>query len=470
MRFNSLEYIILLTTTVILFFNLPRNARLVLLIAASIVFYAFWNIPLVGLIVISAVVDYSAGRWIVRCRQAWQRKAFVVLSVLVNLGLLGYFKYSNFFMENIHSLLGLESERTYLDILLPPGISFYTFQTMSYTIDVYRGKITPTQSFLRFFLYVSFFPQLVAGPIERAAHLLTQFGHAATSRMSTSNLVVGCRMMIWGMFKKVVIADWCAQLVDRVYGNPGGYDGWSALIATYAFTLQIYCDFSAYSEIARGSARLFGIDLMQNFDQPYLTTDIAAFWRRWHISLSTWIRDYLYIPLGGSRCGKMRVLRNLIITMFLSGLWHGAAWNFVIWGLYHGVLLLLGALLARNAVWGELKAKTGVAGKLFNWFVTLHLVVFSWILFRVETIQDVPVILGSISQVWLSMTPPTSAQGLFLLFVGLFMLGSYLSRRYRLFERIDGDAALSLVFYGSLLVLLLLFGKPDGPQFIYFQF
>lgn len=470
MKFNSLEYILLLVTTLVLFFRLPYRGRLLLLIASSILFYAFWNIPLVSLIFISAIVDFTAGQMIARSQHKGRRVGFLLLSLLTNLGLLGYFKYANFFVENIQMALGGTSEGRYLEILLPPGISFYTFQTMSYTIDVYRGKIQPTRSFLRFFLYVCFFPQLVAGPIERAAHLLKQFDHAARRRLSLENFVIGARMIIWGMFKKVVFADYCGLIADRVYANPGGFDGWSAIVATYAFTLQIYCDFSAYSEIARGSARLFGIDLMQNFDQPYLTTDISTFWRRWHISLSTWIRDYLYFPLGGSRCGKSRALMNLVITMALSGLWHGAAWNFVIWGLFHGVLLLLTALLTRQVFFQVFRGRAGRAWRLLAWFVNFHLVVFGWILFRVNAMADTWTILGRIAASVGSLQLPTRGQATFVLFTGLFVLGSYLKRRYQVLQRIDQNATVSVLFYGLLIIGMLLFSLPDGPQFIYFQF
>jgi len=470
MQFNSLEYLVLLLTTFVLFFNLPHRGRLLLLIGASLLFYAFWSVPLVSLIVISAVVDFTSGLMMRRCDHRWQRRCLVLLSAMVNLGLLGYFKYSNFFVENLHTLLGGAVERRFLDIVLPPGISFYTFQTMSYTLDVYRGKIQPTRSFLRFFLYVCFFPQLVAGPIERAGHLLTQFDYAASARASAINFVAGSRMIIWGMFKKVIFADYCARLVEQVYANPAAFDGWSALVATYAFTIQIYCDFSAYSEMARGSARLFGIDLIRNFDQPYLTTNISDFWRRWHISLSTWIRDYLFIPLGGSRHGKGRTLFNLFVVMFLSGLWHGAAWNFALWGLFHGVLLLATALLFRLPAFCALREKAGRLGALGGWFLNLHLVVFGWILFRVTSLGDFGIIVKQIGFSFLSLTAPGATQAGFFFLMGLFLLASYLARRYRFLDRIDRDVALSVVFYGLLVVIMLLFGRPDGPQFIYFQF
>ncbi len=362
MKFNSLDFLLLLMATLLPFFALPARWRVVLLITSSMIFYAFWSVPLISLIVISAIIDYSAGRGLERTNVVWKRRLLLLVSMSANLGILGYFKYSNFFLESIHAVLGDTREARYLDIILPPGISFYTFQTMSYTIDVYRRQVGAAKSFMRFFLYVSFFPQLVAGPIERAGHLMTQLEYSVTSRFSMNNFLTGCRMIIWGMFKKVVFADYCALLADRVYTNPSAYDGWSVLVGTLAFTIQIYCDFSAYSEIARGSARMFGVDLMRNFDQPYLASNVGMFWKRWHISLSTWIRDYLFIPLGGSRVSKPRLLFNLTITMFLSGLWHGAAWNFVLWGLYHGALLAISAILAGTAAWAAVRSRAGVVG------------------------------------------------------------------------------------------------------------
>ena len=313
MQFDSLAYIALLGGTLLAFFQLNATARTWLLIAASLLFYATWSIPFTGLIVLSAVIDYTAALAIHGSRTPRRRRAFLLLSLVSNLGLLGYFKYAGFFLDNLRSVLGDSAAADALAIVLPPGISFYTFQTMSYTIDVYRRQLVPTRSFSRMFLFVTFFPQLVAGPIERAGHLLTQFECAVRHRFRVENFVVGARMIVWGLAKKVLVADSCARLVDAAYADPAGYDGWSLMVATYAFTLQIYFDFSAYSEIARGSARLFGVDLMRNFDQPYLVTNVSDFWRRWHISLSTWIRDYVYRPLGGNRgrrCRKHKARRE----------------------------------------------------------------------------------------------------------------------------------------------------------------
>lgn len=473
MEFNSLEYLLLLLISCLLFFGAGYRARLLILIGASLIFYAAWSVPLVSLIFISAIVDYFAAREIAALDDNHQakRKGLLALSLIVNLGLLAYFKYANFFLANLNTAFDLGPGGELLDIVLPPGISFYTFQTMSYTIDVYRGKIRPTTSFLRFFLYVSFFPQLIAGPIERAGHLLVQFDHAATRRFRVENLVSGAQMIVWGMFKKVVIADQCGRLVDQVYADPGAFDGWSAVVATYAFTLQIYCDFSAYSEIARGSARIFGVDLMRNFDQPYLSGDIAQFWRRWHISLSNWFRDYVYIPLGGSKQGKPRTLANLTITMFLSGLWHGAAWTFVIWGLFHGLLLLLNVQIGQRI---RAKLPDNTATRFGAWCLCFHLLVFGWILFRAKSMDHFLTLLRSIGRelggLFVGGPGPSEAQLLALAGVFGFLAMSALERRHQLLRRIWSSSTASVVFAAVLIVLMLLLGLPDGPTFIYFQF
>ncbi|MBL9102289.1 MAG: MBOAT family protein [Myxococcales bacterium] len=468
MEFNSITYLLFLLGTLAAFFALPRGARMALLVAASLAFYGAWSVPLTGLIVVSAIVDYAAARAIDGAGTRLRRRLWLVLSLTVNLGLLGFFKYAGFMRENLAWLLGWPPAGEALEVVLPPGISFYTFQTMSYTIDVYRGALRPSRSFVKFLLYVSFFPQLVAGPIERAGHLLTQFDHAVRQRCSPENLAIGGRMIVWGIFKKVCLADTCARLVDPVYSAPGAFDGWTLLVATYAFTLQIYFDFSAYSEVARGSARLFGVDLMRNFDQPYLSRNISEFWRRWHISLSTWFRDYVYLPLGGSRGGKWLTLRNLVITMFLSGLWHGAAWNFVLWGLYNGLLLLLHALLRGTAGVRGLMRGLGGLGPTLSVLFTFHLVVLGWVLFRVEATGDVGVFLAGFAEAL--TTAPSPGQLGFVVGVGGFLLASAVERRTRLLQRIGADAGLAAAFFGLLLVLVALLSRSGGPAFIYFQF
>lgn len=467
MEFNSITYLLFLLVTLAAYFALSRSARMALLVAASLAFYGAWSVPLTALIVVSAIVDFAAAQAIDRASTQLRRKLWLIVSLTVNLGLLGFFKYSGFFRDNLAWALGWPPSDT-LAIVLPPGISFYTFQTMSYTIDVYRGTLRPTSSFLKFLLYVSFFPQLVAGPIERAGHLLTQFDHVIRQRCSPYNLAVGGRMIVFGLFKKVCLADTCARLVDPVYAAPGAFDAWTLVVATYAFALQIYFDFSAYSEVARGSARLFGVDLMRNFDQPYLSRNISDFWRRWHISLSTWFRDYVYLPLGGNRSGRLMTLRNLVITMFLSGLWHGAAWNFVLWGLFHGLLLLLHTLVRKTAGMRALMRALGPAGPLVAGLTTFQLVVLGWVLFRVESMADLATFAAAFVDA--ATTAPAYEQALFLAGVFAVLLISWVARRYQLLARIGADTGIGAAFYGLLLVLIALLSQAGGPAFIYFQF
>ncbi len=468
MQFDSLAYLLLLLVTLVGFYGCTARGRLLVVIGASLVFYGSWSVAFLGLIALSAVVDFACGLALGSDRLE-RRRLVMLVSIVVNLGILGYFKYANFFVGNMQALLGDLVPGSVIEVVLPPGISFYTFQTMSYTIDVYRRKIRPTRSFLRFFVYVSFFPQLVAGPIERAARLFPQLEQALVSRFCADNLVVGSRLIVFGLFKKVVLADHCARLVESVYANPAAYDGWAAWVATWAFTLQIYCDFSAYSEIARGSARLLGIELMRNFDQPYLVRNVRDFWRHWHISLSEWFRDYVFVPLGGNRRGRARTLATLTATMFLSGLWHGAAWNFVVWGLYHGGLLLAHALWSGTESARTTMDRLGLVGRVMAWLLTLHLVVAGWVLFRVDSLGDAGTVLGSMATAPLHGLP-NAAQGLFFGGVALFLGLSALSRRGRWRERIDASPAASVMLYGAALVATLLLGADEGPQFIYFQF
>ncbi len=471
MQFDSLAYLLLLLATGIGFFHLRPNARVWLLIAASLIFYAAWSIPFTGLIILSAVLDYCAALGIHRAKTQTGRRVFLALSLVGNLGLLGYFKYAGFFVDNLRALLGEGVIGDTLSIVLPPGISFYTFQTMSYTIDVYRRQLTPTRAFDRLFLFVTFFPQLVAGPIERAGHLMTQFEVAIRQRFRVENLVAGGRMIIFGLAKKVLVADACARLVEPIYANPSAFDGWTLLVATYAFTLQIYFDFSAYSEIARGSARIFGIDLMRNFDQPYLSTTPSEFWRRWHISLSTWIRDYVYLPLGGNRGSRPRALFNLVLTMFVSGLWHGAAWTFVLWGLYHGFVLLFDVLLRRTTLAARWHAYAPERWRAaLAWFVTFHVVVVGWILFRAETVRDAWTVMVGILSAPLGQAAVRPEQLAFFGAVALFLWLSHADRRRGLLRAIDDDLSLSVLFYGALAVAATLGAPSEAPGFIYFQF
>ena len=469
MAFDSIEYLLFLAAVIGAFALIPGRARVALLVAASLGFYAVWSVPLTSLILISGLTDFGIGLALGRSEAPKRRKLLLGLSLTVNLGILAYFKYRGFFLDNLVAL-GLLESGDWLALLLPPGISFYTFQTMSYSIDVYRRELEPTRDPLRFLLYVSFFPQLIAGPIERAGRLLPQLEALATRKIASEDLAAGVRLIVRGLVKKVVFADYCGLIADPVFADPSGAGGWAALIACLAFTLQIYFDFSAYSEIAKGSARLFGVELVWNFDQPYLARNVSEFWRRWHISLSNWFRDYVYKPLGGSQRSKARVLLNLAATMFLSGLWHGAAWNFVLWGLFHGALLLLHHQLRSRRALVAARERFPRVLELASWAWTLHVVILGWLLFRVEHLQDVGILLAAIGRALAGSE--ALAAGQLALILGFYaLLGSSLAlRRGRVLERIDAHAGLSIVFYASVAAGAMVLAREQAPAFIYFQF
>ena len=348
MTFVSLTFLLFFPLVVAVHWWLPRRwARNAWLVVTSYAFYGWWDYRFCSLLAFSTVVDFVVALAIQRSEDQRHRKLLVGVSLLVNLGLLGFFKYANFFVESLAAAalgLGFELSVPTLRVVLPVGISFYTFQTLSYTLDVYRDKLTACRSFVDYAAYVAFFPQLVAGPIERGTHLVPQFQRER--RFDAARATEGCRLILWGFFKKAAVADNLGLLVDAAYGSPDHASGLALVVATIAFAFQIYCDFSGYSDMAIGCARFFGIDLMRNFAYPYFSQSIAEFWRRWHISLSTWFRDYVYIPMGGSRSTRRRTAFNMVCTFVVSGLWHGAAWNFVIWGAINGVVL------AGQTLWG----------------------------------------------------------------------------------------------------------------------
>ena len=352
MLFNSLDFAIFLPIVFLLYwFVAQKNLKFqnALIVVASYVFYGWWDWRFLSLIIFSTVVDYLIGQRLRTEDKQSKRKVLLWTSIVVNLGFLGFFKYYNFFLENFvdaFSLFGMQINANSLNIILPVGISFYTFQTLSYTIDLYRKKLEPTQDFMAFSAFVCFFPQLVAGPIERATNLLPQFYKKRTFEYHKA--VDGMRQILWGLFKKVVIADNCAEFANQIFNNSADMNGSTLVLGAIFFTFQIYGDFSGYSDIAIGTSRLFGFDLKQNFATPYFSRDIAEFWRRWHISLSTWFRDYLYIPLGGSRGGTWIKVRNTFAIFLVSGFWHGASWNFLFWGLYHGLFLIIERLFLSN--------------------------------------------------------------------------------------------------------------------------
>jgi len=400
--FNSLEYILFLLVIFLLYWSTVRFARVArgLLLSASLIFYASWKPEYLILIIASSLVDYAVGGRLFKAKEPQRRKRLLWISVGYNLSVLATFKYFNFFMENLDSLLqrlawveALTFQGFYLgelriEFLLPVGISFFTFQSMSYTIDIYRKQLEPIDSYPRYLLYVSFFPQLVAGPIVRARDLLPQLLHRPPLNDQMGGR--GFYLIALGLFKKIVIADYLAlNLVDRSFSMPTAFSSLEVLMGIYGYALQIYCDFSGYSDIAIGSALLLGFSFPDNFNAPYKSGNLQEFWRRWHISLSSWLRDYLYIPLGGSRNGSVMTYRNLLLTMLLGGLWHGAGWNFIIWGALHGGALAgLRFWQRRRDALGRQPLLRGNWGRALGLFFTFHYVCFTWIFFRAPSFES----------------------------------------------------------------------------------
>lgn len=400
MLFNSISFMIFFPIVVFIFFIVPYRFRWIFLLAASYYFYMSWKPQYIVLIIVSTLIDYFAGRMMGRTDDRKKRRKYLLLSIFSNLGLLFTFKYFNFFNMSVGSVFS-HFHASYpisnLSLLLPVGISFYTFQTMSYTIDVYRGLQKEEKHLGIFALYVSFFPQLVAGPIERSLNLLPQFRRETS--FDFDRVAGGLKLMLWGLFKKVVIADRVAFLVNTVYGNPHNFAGFQLVLATLFFAFQIYCDFSGYSDIAIGAAQILGFKLMDNFNRPYFSKSISEFWKRWHISLSTWFRDYLYIPLGGSRVRVERWYFNLFITFLISGFWHGANWTFLVWGALNGVYLIVETILNPyvKAVEKKLRIKThSMPYKLMKVGGTFLLVLFAWIFFRANSLSDAFSVIGRI--------------------------------------------------------------------------
>ena len=396
MLFNSPEFLLFLPIVFGLYwFVVQRNlkAQNMLLVIASYVFYGWWDWRFLGLIAFSTLVDYLVGLQIEGAQEKRAKKVWLGVSLLVNLGLLCYFKYSNFFIDSwvdAWASAGVTMHVSSLKVILPVGISFYTFQTLSYSIDIYRGNLKPTRSFINFAAFVSFFPQLVAGPIERASRLLPQIENKRVFKYEEG--VAGLRLILWGMFKKVVVADTCAIFANDIFANYTEYSGPTLMLGAVYFAFQIYGDFSGYSDIAIGTAKLFGIQLMTNFKTPYFSRDIAEFWRRWHISLSTWFRDYLYIPLGGSRGGKWQSVRNVFIIFLVSGFWHGANWTFIVWGGIHAALFLPLLLRGKNRRYtsdtiGEGRwLPTGRESLGMAW--TFSMVCVAWVFFRAASVSE----------------------------------------------------------------------------------
>lgn len=400
MLFNSLQFLIFLPIVAVLYFVIPKKVRYIWLLLASYFFYMCWNAKYALLMLFSTAVTYLGSLGIdYFSKRQWDEKKIrtakklcVAFSFILNLAVLVFFKYSSFLLDNVQkafSAVNISLNVPTFDIILPVGISFYTFQALSYTMDVYRNEIYAEKNFLRYALFVSFFPQLVAGPIERSKNLLKQL--SVPSKFSYKNFLEGLLLMLWGYFMKVVLADRIAIFVDTVYGDFGNFGGWYLIVATVLFAFQIYCDFGGYSVIAMGAAKILGIDLMENFNAPYLSCSTSEFWRRWHISLSTWFRDYLYIPLGGNRKGKLRKYINLMIVFLVSGLWHGASWSFVIWGGLNGLWQIVGEVSKpiRLKVTTALRLNRDSFGhKLLQTLTTFVLIDFTWIFFRADRLED----------------------------------------------------------------------------------
>ncbi len=482
MLFNSIDFAIFLPIVFALYWLLAnKHLKLqnALIVAASYLFYGWWDWRFLSLILFSTIVDFTIGQKLRNEENQLTRKALLWTSILVNLGFLGFFKYYNFFLENFitaFSFFGTELKANSLNIILPVGISFYTFQTLSYTIDVFKKKLEPTKDFIAFSAFVSFFPQLVAGPIERATNLLPQFYKKRI--FDYSKAVDGMRQILWGLFKKMVIADNCAEFANQIFNNSTDMNGSTLLLGVLFFTFQIYGDFSGYSDIAIGTSRLFGFNLMQNFAFPYFSRDIAEFWRRWHISLSTWFRDYLYIPLGGSRGSTRMKVRNTFIIFIVSGFWHGANWTFIVWGALNAIYFLPLLLTKKNRTNLDIVAKGNFLPSIkefLKMLVTFSLTVFAWIFFRANNIEHALSYISGIFSSSLFEAPIISNNFSFmivLLLLLVFIFIEWVGRdsKYPL-ERLGfkWSPIIRWSFYSLLFTLTLLLGGSE-QDFIYFQF
>ncbi len=474
MIFTSFEFVVFFAVVLLVRSCLRDfNRDKWFLLAASYVFYMSWSVRCGFLILATSVIDYFVGVGLGRMEDQRKRKLLLVVSIVANLGVLGFFKYTNFLLDNVWlalNSLGFQLERWHYDLILPAGISFFTFQSMTYTIETYRRNLKPCHSPRDFLLFVAFFPQLLAGPINRAAHLLPQF--AQRVRATALDFETGLAQFALGAVKKMVISDQIAPHVDLIFASPGSYDGITLLQGALGYALQIYCDFSGYSDMAIGCARMMGFRFMENFQMPYSSVTITEFWRRWHISLSTWLRDYLYFPLGGNRRGTPRMYVNLMVTMLLGGLWHGASWNFVVWGALHG-----GALAIHKAWtgWDPLASLKGhavfrVVWNLFSRSLTLGVILLGWVFFRAQSWTAATEYLGR-------MVTWTSAGNRFispyiLAALAAVVLTHLAVRKDRNWahEVPNRPVPMRALAYAALLFLLVCFGATDAAPFIYFQF
>lgn len=470
MLFNSFDFLLFFPVVCIIYFLLPNNRyKNPFLLIASYYFYMNWEPIYAVLILLSTVLTYICGVLVEKNKIKNRKKIFLTFSLLINFSILFIFKYYNFINESIFNLLSVAGIRLNLpsfDFLLPVGISFYTFQAVGYTIDVYRGNIKAEKNFFIYALFVSFFPQLVAGPIERAKNLLPQFH--IEHKFNPDDVIEGLKKMIWGFFMKLCVADVLSNYVDAVYNNVSYHNGFSMFIATIFFTFQIYCDFAGYSNIAIGTARVMGFKLMNNFKQPYFSISIKEFWRRWHISLSSWFSDYLYIPLGGNRVKYSRHLLNLLITFLISGIWHGANWTFVLWGLLHGIYIIVENIIRKKIY---TRNSENVLTRVFYTMFIFSLVSFAWIFFRANNINDGFIIVKKIFSDWGTPFMDTTVffYGLIALFI-LFIKDFKDCFNINLNFMHSRNQTISYISILSLIVYILLFGALSAGSFIYFQF
>ncbi|MDP9080729.1 MAG: MBOAT family protein [Bacteroidota bacterium] len=483
MLFNSLSFALFLPVVFVMYwFVAGRRLQYqnILLLCASYFFYACWDWRFLFLLVFSTVLDYVTGIKMSESNSAKTKKTWFWLSVIVNLGFLGVFKYFNFFAASMAiamANIGLHVNPWTLKVILPVGISFYTFHGLSYVIDIYKNRIPAERNFISYSLFVSFFPLLVAGPIERATHLLPQVKKARTFDYYIA--ADGLRQMLWGLFKKAVIADQCSEYANVIFANSANYTGSTLVLGAIFFTFQIYCDFSGYSDMALGIARLFGIDLLRNFAFPYFSRDIAEFWRRWHISLSTWFRDYLYIPLGGSKGGTWTKVRNTFIIFLVSGFWHGANWTFITWGLLNALYIMPLIIFKTNRVNLQIVAKGRAlpsAREFFQILLTFALTVFAWIFFRATSISHAFSYIGRVFSKSLFTVPRFDANRtmvfetfiLILVFIVIEWSGRENQYAIASLAKLKSKSLRYAFYFSLILTIYLLMGREQ--QFIYFQF
>ncbi len=476
MLFNSFQFLQFLFFTTAFFFILPFRWRAWFLLVCSYYFYGCWNADYLALIFTTTVSTFIIGRAIGNTEGRRKRQAFVFIVCLINFGILGFFKYANFFSESWNAVFGycrIDIHLPMADFLLPVGISFYTFQAIGYVVDVYRKKVEPETSLARFALYISFFPQLVAGPIERSWQLLPQF--SSRLKFDYEKILNGIMLILWGFFQKIVIADRLAMYVDNIYKMPNNFSSVQLLVALYFFSFQIYCDFAGYSNIAIGTAKLFGIDLMRNFNRPYFSDSIQTFWRRWHISLSTWFKDYLYIPLGGNRVRDNRLVWNIMVVFLLCGLWHGAAWNYVIWGGIHGLLLCVQIFFSRYGANSMFRVSIP---RYIKVLFTFHIVTFAWIFFRAPSLKNAAEMISGLTHFTIQSNELLKNTGLngyeftlSIIFIAI-LIGVEKMQQEQMFNEFWARRhyAYRVIIPQLLFFSIIIFGMFNLSEFIYFQF